>query len=298
MTAHIVHLQQRQTRPGRVIALHSSGVGAGQWSYLEKRLGSGWEVLAPEHYGSESAGPWTGAHAFRLADEGVHAIRVIDGCSEKVHLVGHGYGGAVALSVALSRPDRIASLALYEPSAFHLLRAMGEAGTAALAEVDTIARKTREGVATGDYAGAAAALIDYCSGPGAWTRLQPWVQAAFMRWASKAPLEFRALVDEPTPLVAYAGLSMPILVMRGDYASRPARMVAELLCTVLPRARLVLVGGAGHMGPITHAAVVNDLIATHVSARNPALLQSRSRTRGGAVPVTPGGPPASDREAS
>src|SRR6266516_1098475 len=35
-----------------------------------------------------------------------------------VHLIGHSYGGGVALRVAVERSNRIASLTLYEPTAF------------------------------------------------------------------------------------------------------------------------------------------------------------------------------------
>ena len=108
--------------------------------YLAEALGGRYEVLAPEHYGCESTGPWTGEHAFTLADEAARAIALIDRSDDKVHLVGHSYGGGVALNVALARPDRIASMALYEPSAFHLLRQMGERGAEPYAEIAGVAR--------------------------------------------------------------------------------------------------------------------------------------------------------------
>src|SRR5262245_12500855 len=108
-------------RPEPVIALHCSGAGAAQWRGLRDALGADYELNAPEHYGCESAGPWTGAHAFSLADEAARTIALIDESEHRVHLVGHSYGGGVALHVALARPEKLASLTLYEPSAFHLL---------------------------------------------------------------------------------------------------------------------------------------------------------------------------------
>jgi pimeloyl-ACP methyl ester carboxylesterase len=282
MTPSIVPLRRpphQRPNPGQVIALHCSGAGAGQWCYLEQRLGSRYELLAPEHYGCDSTGPWTGAHAFSLADEAAQAITLIDESKEPVHLVGHSYGGGVALSVALARRERIASLALYEPTAFHLLKAIGDTGAVAFAEIAAVARKTGESVIAGDYTGAAASFIDYWSGPGAWTRLQPWVRSGLVRWVVKAPLDFHALMQEPTPLATYAGLSMPVLVMRGEHAPGPTRMIAELLATVLPDARSSVVDGAGHMGPLTHAVAVSNLIADHIDATEAALRRSRDRDR-------------------
>src|SRR6516164_6506818 len=128
----------RATPRERVITLHRSGAGASRWCRLAETLGGRYEVLAPEHYGSESRGTWTGEHIFSLADE--RTLPLIEKCAEKVHLVGHAYGGGLALHVALVRPDRIASLALYEPSAFHLLPQMGQSGVAAYAEIAGVAR--------------------------------------------------------------------------------------------------------------------------------------------------------------
>jgi pimeloyl-ACP methyl ester carboxylesterase len=247
-----------------VIALHCSGADAREWRRLGEMLRPKFELIAPEHYGCPSTGPWTGEHAFTLADEAARAIALIDAADRKVHLVAHSYGGGVALHVALARPDRIASLAIYEPSAFHLLEQLGDQGAAALAEIEEIAAETREGVVSGNYRRAAAVFVDYWSGAGTWNGLDPALQQALVRWTPKAPLDFAALMEEPTPLSAYAGLRFPILIMRGEHAPAPTRVIAETLPTLVPNARLAVIAGAGHMGPLTHAADVNALIFRHI----------------------------------
>ena len=90
-------------RREKVIALHCSGAGASQWDRLAEALGPAYEVLVPEHYGCESSGAWSGEHAFTLADEAARTITLIDQSDDKVHLVGHSYGGGVALHVAVAR---------------------------------------------------------------------------------------------------------------------------------------------------------------------------------------------------
>jgi pimeloyl-ACP methyl ester carboxylesterase len=254
----------RRARRTRVIALHCSGAGAGQWRCLGETLGIGYEVLAPEHYGCESTGPWTGRHAFTLADEAVRAIELIDMSEERVHLAGHSYGGGVALHVALARPDRIASLALYEPSAFHLLRQMGGTGAAAWAEITGVAQRLGEAIAAGDYRTGIAGFVDYWNGPGAWNALRPEGQDALIRWAPKGPLDFHALFNEAAPLYAYRTLEFPVLILRGERAPTATRVIAESLPGLLPDSRLAVVGGAGHMGPLTHASEVAALIARHI----------------------------------
>jgi pimeloyl-ACP methyl ester carboxylesterase len=272
------HLSPENAGSAPVIALHCSGAGGSQWRQLGEALAPTYQLFAPEHYGCERADPWSGMHAFTLADEAVRTIGLIDRIDRKVHLVGHSYGGGVALHVALARLDRIASLSLYEPSAFHLLKAMGERGNPAFAQIADITRLTGQCVNAGDYAGAAAAFVDYWSGEGAWAALRPTVQAALIRWAPKAPLDFRALLEEPTSLATYGRLHMPVLVMRGEHAPLPTHTIAEMLSSVLPQARLAVISGAGHMGPLTHGPAVSKLIAGHIDTAEAGIRQSdRSR---------------------
>jgi len=263
MNINVVN-QPRPACRGQVIALHCSGAGASQWGNLAEALGGNYEVLSPEHYGCESRGPWTGEHAFTLADEAKSAIALIDASEDKVHLVGHSYGGGVALHVALARSKRIASLALYEPSAFDLLRQMGEAGAEGYAEIAGVAWRLCDRVMNGDYRMAAAAFVDYWNGAGTWNTMRPGVQAALVRWAPKGPLDFRALLEDPTPARAYRGLNFPVLIMRGEHAPMPTRVIAERLSELLPASRLMTIAGAGHMGPLTHASEVCALIVRHI----------------------------------
>jgi pimeloyl-ACP methyl ester carboxylesterase len=263
---------------GLVIALPCSGAGAGQWRQLGEVLGAAYALTVPEHYGGEQTGPWTGEHAFGLADEAARTLALIDGADCAVHLVGHSYGGSVALHAALLRPRRIASLTLYEPSAFHLLRQLGDAGAAALAEITTIAREAARGVLAGDYRWTAASLVDYWGGNGAWSALLPEQQRALTRWAPKAPLDFAALIEEPTRASAYAGLRVPVLLIRGEHAPAPTRLVAETLAALLPDARLAVIAGAGHMGPFTHRDEVNARIVWNLTSPG-GIAASRDRNR-------------------
>jgi pimeloyl-ACP methyl ester carboxylesterase len=98
-------------------------------------------------------------------------------------------------------------------------------------------------------------------GPGSWRRTpekrQPAIAASIVnvrRWK-------HALVSEPTPLSAFAGLDVPVLYMTGARSTAAARAVARLLCSTLPRVERLEFHEAGHMGPITHAGAVNEAIA-------------------------------------
>jgi pimeloyl-ACP methyl ester carboxylesterase len=278
MTMRIDSLYFRQTRYRvPVIALHCSGAGASEWYSLAEALGDDYELLAPEQYGSATNGAWTGEHAFTLSDDAAGAIALIDASQSKVHLVGHSYGGGVALHVALARPSQIASMVLYEPSAFHLLRQLGEPGAEAFSEIAGVARRIADGVLTGDYRRAVAGFVDYWSGTGSWETMRPAAQRALIRWAPKGPLDFHALIENPTPPNAYRTLKFPVLIMRGEHALKPSRIIADRLAELLPDSRLLIIDGARHMGPFTHASKVAGLIVRHVNTIDAQSRQAKSR---------------------
>ncbi len=84
--------------------------------------------------------------------------------------------------------------------------------------------------------------------------------------APKAPLDFQALLGESALTGAYRALNMPVLILRGEHAPMPTRVIADGLSELLPASRLMIVGGAGHMGPLTHAPEVCALMVQHIAA--------------------------------
>ena len=253
-----------------VVALHCSGGTGRQWRPLADFLSEAAAVVAPDLIGTQDIGPWCGTGPFSLADEAAAIVALIDSCTGPVHLVGHSYGGGVALQVAVQRPSRISSLSLYEPSAFHFLSAMGPPGLAALREIQAIARAADEGLLSGSYRAAAECFVDYWNGAGAWAGMKPQVQADLLRYLPKACLDFRALFTSRVRLEAFRRLEVPTLILQGERAPRPTALIARRLHEVGKRTLFQKVRGAGHMGPITHAVEVAALIGRHILAAQPS----------------------------
>ena len=107
-------------------------------------------------------------------------------------------------------------------------------------------------------------FVDYWGGPGYWSRLPSWQQAAFLAPGRKLFQEVRSISEDRTPHTAYARIQAPVLVMHGGRTAPGGRRTAEILVQSIPGARLEVVEGAGHMAPLTHADQVNALIAQHI----------------------------------
>ena len=68
------------------------------------------------------------------------------------------------------------------------------------------------------------------------------------------------MFTEPTPLKAFRALDVPVLYMVGKRSTPSAHGVARLLVNTLPQVELVEFETLGHMGPVTHPDVVNEVI--------------------------------------
>lgn len=258
-----------------VIALHCSGATGAQWRQLERELGPRFTVIAPDLIGSGATPHWHGAaEEFRMSDEAARIVRTIDGAKRPIHLVGHSYGACVALRAAIERPSKIASISLYEPAAFHLLKMDPHDGEAALADIASIAGRVKRLVSDGRDYDAAMAFLEYWNGAGTWDAMRPDLRAAFARYIRKAPLEFHAALGERIALYAYRRLNVPTLLLQGELAPQPTRVIARTLAKAMRRASLQTVYGAGHMGPFSHAHAVSAMMADWIFGYEPSTAAS------------------------
>jgi len=252
-----------------VIALHCSGATRSAWRQLERDLGHCFTLIVPDLIGSGGAAHWAGAHAFRLSDEAKNVVRLIDAANGPVHLVGHSYGGAVALQAAIERPTQVASMTLYEPMALHVLKTIGPDGKVALKEITAVAGDISLFVLSGDYNAAAKRFFECWNGEGSWSAMRPEVRDDLVRYIPKVCLEFSAVLNERTPLAAYRRLNFPALLLQGERAPDLTQLVARQLARAMRFASLQTVYGAGHMGPFSHATAVSAMMADWIARAEP-----------------------------
>jgi pimeloyl-ACP methyl ester carboxylesterase len=262
--ASMTHLAAHAGRSEPVVLVPCSAGSSRQWKSLVEQL-AGFEAIALDLRGHGNRGRWHGEGPLNLDEEAAAIGEAYPGAAP-FHLVGHSYGGAVALKFALCFPERLRSLTLIEPSCFHVLRTAAGDHAHLLDEIRGLAEAVNRGVLCGDYRGGMATFMDYWGAPGTWDALPEARKAQFADLAIHIAHHFWSLIEEQTPIQAYAAVDVPTLILCGTKSPGPSRTIARLLADTLPQARHRTVRNAGHMSPITHPADVNPLVVGHILA--------------------------------
>jgi len=251
-------------RGAAVVCVHASASSSAQWRPLMDRLAGRFRTLAADLYGSGKSPMWPAVRPLSLADEVALLDPVLAAAGRRFHLVGHSYGGAVALRAALAAPGRVESLVLFEPVLFSVLTAEDPTQPAAR-EIAAVRDDTVRALERGDPRASGARFVDYWMGAGAWAAMPEPRREALAGAMTTVKAEWDAAFREPTTLSAFAELDVPVFYLTGSESPASSRAVARLLTKTLPRVTAVEIEGVGHMGPVTHPDRINTLIERYLT---------------------------------
>jgi len=243
-----------------VACLHSSGSSSGQWRRLIEEQQAFHRFIAFDFHGHGRSPDFAG-DTFELRAESEAVLQGLPRSSEPIHLVGHSYGGAVALDLAVRHPGRFASVTVFEP----VLVGRLDRGSAEFAEITSTGLAIVRAARAGDLGAASATFIDYWNGTGSWNALSAEHQDRVCLRIVAVAQHFEALLANPLPFDRLRDLRVPTLVLLGDRSPAPARAVGQCL-GAMPFVRVEVLPGVAHMGPITHPEEVNPRIARHLRA--------------------------------
>jgi len=256
-----------------VVLLHGQPGSAADWTAVSDRLLSSFTVVTPDRPGYGR----TGGRAAGFAANADATCELLDrlGTASAI-VVGHSWGGGVALALAEMQPERVHALALVAsvgpceavgvvdrllaiPPIGSMLAsvALGSAGRALAHPAVRHMVERRVAAPTGDALG------------------RSWRQGGT---AHSFAIEQRALIDELGGLTGgLSALRAPTVVVVGTADRIVAPAVGERLARRIPGATLVRVEGAGHLLPFSHPDVIAAAVVS-VARRVGSPLSVRQRT--------------------
>jgi pimeloyl-ACP methyl ester carboxylesterase len=248
-----------------VMLVHSSVAGARQWRRLMGDLKDRFRVRAVNLFGYGKTPPWSVEATQSLDDQARLVEAALPDNAGEIYLVGHSFGGSVAMKAAARLSGRVAKLVLLETNPFYLLAQFGRID--AFAEAMELRNCVKKFGAMGEWAVAAERFADYWGGAGTWREMTLERRAAFTQALKPNYFEWDAVINEITPVGQWDTLlpRATLLVCDPDTVL-PIREIAAILRRSCPGWTYTEVPGAGHMAPLTRPELINPLVGSFLSA--------------------------------
>jgi pimeloyl-ACP methyl ester carboxylesterase len=242
-----------------VMLVHSSVAGARQWRRLMDDLKDKFRVRAVNLYGYGKTPPWPMETPQTLADQANLVVAALPPGSGEVYLVGHSFGGSVAMKAAAQLGGRVTKLALLETNPFYLLAQNGRVD--AFAEAMALRDCVKKFGALGQWAVAAETFADYWGGVGTWQAMTPERRSTFAEALKPNFSEWDTVMSEKTSIEGWAAiLPRATLLVTDPGTVAPIREIAQIMRRFCPPWTHIEVPGVGHMAPLTHPDRINPII--------------------------------------
>jgi len=261
-TLEIDHTDDGQGPP--VVLIHSSVSANRQWRALSEDLKDRYRVLAINLYGYGDTTAWPGDAPQSLYAQAQLVLTLCEELGSPVHLVGHSFGGTVALKAALLLGPRVGSLVLLEPNPVSLLRQNGR--TRAFLEARALRDHVKCYGALGDWATVAERFADYWLGDGSWNAMPDKRRAAFAEALAPNFHEWDAVMDEETTLDEWKAIDARTLVVSDRATRLPVREIVELFEAACPHWTFRTIAEGGHMAPLTRPDLINPIVREFLDA--------------------------------
>ncbi len=258
---------QRSGIGNSVICFHGSLASSTQWQSLTDRISHRYEVFCPDLYGYGKSPAWSGEREMTVDDELNLLGPVFQAANDQLNLIGHSWGGAVALKAALEHRQSLKSLILFEPALWSLLT-FEAPDNSATQEISLIRDRTLHNMGRGNWAIAAEDFLNYWVGPDIWQKMTENQRLETVTGMRAVRNDWHGSFNDPTPLSFFSVIDIPVLLLTGTKSPAAAKCLVKKIGAALKNANVVEIENAGHMGPVTHADQVNLIVEEFLHATN------------------------------
>ena len=229
-----------------VVLLHGFGASSYSWRMVMPELADQYRVVAIDLYGFGWTERPEDGRPFTRDDQVDLVLGVMDAQGiDSAHIVGHSYGGAIAMALAADHPERVKSMVLVDSAAvdYPMLRRKWFAGVSFFNWIYVRGLALRTGTAERVFERAY-----YDEGLVTEELVEAYLERLRVEGAARA---FRSL-SRPLPSsqrpreVRYEDLAVPTLVLWGAQDQVVTAEVGRFHADLVPDCRFVAIEGAGH----------------------------------------------------
>lgn len=234
-----------------VLLLHATLSSGDQLGALARLISERTTVLVPDRQGS-GASRLDLPRPVPLEDQVADCRALLDRERvERAVLVGHSFGGVVALAFAASEPARVAGVVAYEPPVLHELDPALAGAVSRIPQLVTAAHER------GGVSAAAETFLRIVNGDEAFEGLPPRLRASLLAEGAGVLADVGPAAEA---LLDPARIAAPVTLVTGGASEPFYRLIVERLAPRLRHGRRVDLEGRRHVAPITEPAAFAAIV--------------------------------------
>jgi len=241
-----------------LILIHGSVSDYREWSEQIPAFARNYRVIAvSRRYHWPNAVPDSNADASveRQTEDLAAMMRELN--LPSANIIGHSFGGLIALNFALHYPKLVRSLILAEPGASGVL-GNSPADNSVTKEAQTVRAEMKEAFASGDSERIVRTYANHVA-PGEFEKATP--QLRQMLFANVAAFQLDFTSPRPTFTCDDARkIAIPVLVISGDHSPKGLQQIAQAVAGCIKNAKFVRIPEATHWMQHDHAEAFNRAV--------------------------------------
>ncbi|PKH07019.1 alpha/beta fold hydrolase [Moritella sp. Urea-trap-13] len=261
-TAPCYYEQQGSGSP--IVFIHGSYATTSTWKKIVQQLASTHHCISiklPGHCGTPDPDDFTAPNI--ETELNIIESVIAELCeqpaqsNQAIHLIGHSFGGVVALALALKGSVNIRELTLFEPVSTWVFESVGDKKMTT--QVSKFIQGYRQGISNNEpYV--CGQVIDFWGGEGAFNPLPDFIKEAMVLLTENNNRHWTLCANTYHQRAALNTLSIPTKLVCGSASNPVAQAIVHHLSRELPHNKQYTIPGASHFLVTSHANQCIDII--------------------------------------
>jgi pimeloyl-ACP methyl ester carboxylesterase len=242
-----------------VILIHGGASNYRQWEPLIGQLKDRYRVLAVNLRSTGKTSAWPVGTPQPLSAQSVLIEALADLVGEPVSLIGHSWGGTIAMKLVQTTDVPVNKMILIEPNPFFLLNRVGyEDGRA---DIDIMADPFKRLAAEGRWSKIGAHFIDYWFGAGSFAAMSEKRQGSILAMIPEMQDAWDGLMDDPVQVETWSDIADRTLLITSADTRLSVKRIRDQMRDHLPGLTCIETPEGGHMAAVSRPELVNpDII--------------------------------------